>query len=227
MKTNLFAFLAVLFLLSSCTRTESIEEEITETSFFNLKVGNEWAYKTYDRIDFTSDLKFNGRIDSLKIVGEVTLNNKSYSKVRHIKRNVNAPGSSYENPPAYYEYWRVNDKGHLLNLSATNFDQGNSSDEVEEVKHAGRDIDFSHIDKSYYGDVVYKLYPKTNVTVNNQTHEVIPYNGQFTPNSQFPNIIPKIQENNYKAGLGLVKTICHSFEGTYNYEEHLESYSLK
>lgn len=225
MKTNLFAFLGILFLLSSCTRTESIEEEVVaETPFFNLKVGNQWVYKTYDRPDFTSELKFKGETDSLKILSEVSLNGKKYFKVE----NINTRSSNYSpTRTVSYSYWRVNDKGHLVSLSSLFFDQGNSSDAVEYVKHSGSDTDFSYTDKTYYGDVVYKLYPKKNVTVNNQTHEVIPYNGQFTPKSQFPNMIPKVQENDYKAGVGLVKSICHTFDGTYNFEQHLESYTLK
>lgn len=222
MKTNLFAFLAVLFLLCSCTRTESIEEEITETSFFNLKVGNEWVYKTYDRQDFTSGLNFNGKIDTLKIVEEVNLNNKKYAKVRHsYKDNL----SQNEN----YEYWRVNNKGHLVSLSSYYFNQGTSSDNLEIVKHAGKDFDYSYTDPtlSNYGNITYKLYPETSITINNQTYIVSPYNGHFTPNSQNPNLIPKVVENNYKEGIGMIKSICHSVAGTYNFEEHLESYSLK
>lgn len=224
MKTNVFAFLAVLILLSSCTRTESIEDETPETPFFNLKVGNEWVYKTYDRQDFTSELKPNGEVDSVKIVSTVTLNGKNYFKVENINRR---PPNYSPNRTVSYNYWRVNDKGHLVSLSSYHFDQGNSSDAVEYVKHSGNDNDYSYTDNSYYGDIIYKLYPKTNVIINNQTYEVIPYNGQFTPKSQFPNMIPKMQENNYKAGVGLVKSICHTFDGTYNFEQHLESYSMK
>lgn len=224
MKTNALAFLGILILLSSCTRTESIEDETTETPFFNLKVGNEWVYKTYDRKDFTSELKATGEVDSIKIVSTVTLNGKNYFKVENINRR---PPNYSPSRTVSYNYWRLNDKGHLVSLSSYYFDQGNSSDAAEFVKHAGNDNAYSYTDNSQYGDVVYKLYPKTNVTINNQNHDVIPYNGQFTPKSQFPNMIPKVQENNYKEGVGLVKSICHTFDGTYNFEQHLESYSLK
>lgn len=224
MKTNFLTFLMLLLLVSSCTRTESIENDITDAPFFNLKVGNEWVYKTYDRQDFTSEPKPTGEIDSVKIVSIVTLNAKNYFKVENINRQLvnNSPSRTVT-----YNYWRLNDKGHLVSLSSYYFDQGNSSDAVESVKHSGNDKDYSYTDKSYYGDVVYKLYPKTNIIMNSQSYEVVPYNGQFTPKKEFPNMISKMQENNYKAGIGLVKSVCHTFDGTYNFEQHLESYSIK
>lgn len=221
MKTNLFALLAVFFMLTSCSRSEDgINEEATESPFFNLKVGNEWVYKTYDRQDFTSELKFNGKIDTLKIVEEVNLNNKKYAKVRH---------SYKDNSNQNYEYWRVNNKGHLVSLSSYYFNQGTSSDNLEIVKHTGKDFDYSYTDPalSNYGNITYKLYPETSITVNNQSYIVFPYNGHFTPNAQNPNLLPKVVEYNYKKGVGMIKSICHSVAGTYNFEEHLENYSLK
>lgn len=222
MKTNLFALLAVFLVLTSCSRPEDvINEETTETPFFNLKVGNEWVYKTYDRADYNSEFKFSGKIDTLKIISEVTLNNKKYAKVKH---------SYKENPNyIYYEYWRVNDKGHLLRLDSNYFNQGNSSDNLERVKHPGRDLSYTYKDHGFieFGEVFYKLYPETTITINNQIYQVLPYNGQFTPNAQNQNIIPKLVEYNYKEGVGLVKCVCHSVVGTYNYEDRLENYSLK
>ena len=223
MKTNLFAVLAVFLFLTSCSRSEdTIEETIQETPFFNLKVGNEWIYKTYDRQDFTSELKFNGKIDTLKIVEEVSLNNKKYAKVRH----------SYKDNPNQnqnYEYWRLNNKGHLVSLSSYYFNQGTSSDNLEIVKHTGKDFDYSYTDPTFsnYGSITYKLYPDTSISINNQAYTVSPYNGHFIPNAQNSNLISKVIENNYKEGLGLVKSVCHSVAGTYNFEEHLISYSLK
>ncbi|MDP9956504.1 hypothetical protein J2X97_002163 [Epilithonimonas hungarica] len=223
MKTNLMAILALSIFLLSCSRSEdTIEETTQETPFFNLKVGNEWVYKTYDRQDFTSELKFNGKIDTLKIVEEVSLNNKKYAKVRH----------SYKDNPNQnqnYEYWRLNNKGHLVSLSSYHFNQGTSSDNLEIVKHTGKDFDYSYTDLTFsnYGNITYKLYPDTSISINNQAYTVSPYNGHFIPNAQNPHLISKVVENNYKEGLGLVKSVCHSVTGTYNFEEHLISYSLK
>jgi len=223
MKTNFFAILTISFFLVSCSRSEDPIEETTEqTTFFNLKVGNEWVYKTFDRQDFTSELKFNGKIDTLKIVEEVNLNNKKYSKVRHsYKENLNQSQN--------YEYWRVTDKGHLVSLSSYYFNQGTSSDNLEIVKHAGKDFDYSYTDPSLsnYGNITYKLYPQTTITMNSQVYNVSPYNGHFIPNAQNPNLISKVVEYNYKEGLGLVKSVCHSVAGTYNFEENLVSYSLQ
>lgn len=232
MKTNLFALLAALFMLSSCSRSEDdmSEQTNTETPFFNLKVGNEWVYKTYDREDFTSQLKPNGKVDSLKIVESVSLNNKTYAKVRHAERNMNYP-TVPNDQNTYYEYWRVNAKGHLVSLNSYYFNQGDTADSREAVKHAGRDYDYSFKDLSFseYGITIYKLYPQTNITVDGKSYNVSPYNGQFTPNSghNYSDLFAKLVENNYKEGVGLVKSVCHSVRGTYNFEKHLVSYSLK
>jgi len=227
MKTNLFALLALFLLVTSCSRSEDIiNEETTETPFFNLKVGNEWVYKTYDRADFTSELKPNGEVDSVKIVSTATLNGKNYFKVENINRR---PPNYFPTRTVSYNYWRVNEKGHLVSLSSYFFDQGNSSDAVELVKHSGKDYSYTYTDLnlSQYGNMIYKLYPETTITVNNQSYKVSSYNGHFMPNAQNPNLIPKVVENNYKEGIGLVKSVCHSVYGTYNFEQHLESYSMK
>ena len=228
MKTKLFTLLAGLLLLTSCSESQDdiTEQTTTETSFFNLKIGNEWVYKTYDRQDFTSELKPNGEVDSVKIVSTVTLNGKNYFKVENINRR---PPNYSPNRTVSYNYWRVTDKGHLVSLSSYYFDQGNSSDAVELVKHSGKDFSYVYADisLSQYGNIIYKLYPETTITLNNESYKVSPYNGQFTPNAQNPTLIPKVVEYNYKEGIGLVKSVCHSVSGTYNFEQHLESYSLK
>jgi len=222
MKTNLFALVAVFSMLISCSRSEdiAIEQTTEEIPFFNLKVGNEWVYKTYDRQDSTTELKFNGKIDTLKIIQKVTLNNKEYSKVLHSYKYNSNPN---------YEYWRVNNKGHLVLLPSYYFDQGISTDNLEIVKHACTDYNYSYTDSGFnnYGNITYKLYPKTTITMNNQTYNVSPYKGYFVPNAQNPNLLPKVVEFNYKENIGLIKSVCHSVEGTYNFEEHLVSYVLK
>ena len=150
MKTNLFALLAALFMLSSCSRSEDdmSEQTNTETPFFNLKVGNEWVYKTYSRSDYNSDFKFYGKVDSIKIVETVSLNNKTYAKVRHAERNMNYP-TVPNDQNTYYEYWRVNAKGHLVSLNSYYFNHGDTADNREAVQHAGRDYDYSFKDLSF------------------------------------------------------------------------------
>ena len=228
MKKNFFLFLSLLFIIISCTRNDenAVDETTNQTSFFNLKVGNKWVYKTFSRPDFTSEFIFNGKIDSLEIVGEVSLNNKNYSKIKHIQRNINAPNNNTENSE-YYEYWRVNENGHLLKLSSYYFDLGN--DIKAKVVHPGKDNSYAYNDLSFEneGTMIYKLYPKTIITVENQSYEVSPYNGQFTPNVENSGLLPKLTEYNYKENVGLVKSVCHSLYGTSNYEERLVSYDLK
>ncbi|SDE99407.1 hypothetical protein [Epilithonimonas hungarica] len=222
MKTNLMAVLALSIFLLSCSRSEdTIEETTQETPFFNLKVGNEWVYKTYDRQDFTSEFKFNGQIDTVKIISQETLKNKKYYKITHSNRT-----QFYSD---YIEYWRVNNAGHLVYLSSVNFDQGNSSDVNEYIKHPGKDYSLTFPDNGYneYGSLIYKLYPETTLTIDDKSYKVYPFKGQFTPNEQNPDLIPKIVERNYTDGIGLVKHVSHSVRDTYNFEERLVSYNLK
>ena len=228
MKTNLLAVLAVSLFLTSCSRSDdAIEETTQETPFFNLKVGNEWVYKTYNRADYTSEFKFNGEIDSVKIVGEASLNQRTYAKVKHIERNTYYPNNPNGN--SYFEYWRVNEKGYLVSLSSAYFDQGHTSDEYEYIKHAGKDYSLTFHDNGYneYGSLIYKLYPETTLTIDDKSYKVYPFKGQFIPNEQNPDLIPKIVERNYADGIGLVKHVSHSVRGTYNFEERLVSYNLK
>jgi len=220
MKTNFSAILAISFFLLSCSRSEDPIEETTEaTPFFNLNVGNEWVYKTYDRPDFNSDFKFNGQIDTLKIISEETSNNKKYYKITHSNRN------QFSN---YIEYWRVNKNGYLVYLSSIDFDKGNTLDTNEAVKHPGKDYSLIYPDNNYieYGSLIYKLYPETTLTIDNQNYKVYPFKGQFTPNDQNPNLIPKVVERNYSEGIGLVKHVSHSVSGTYNFEDRLVSYKI-
>lgn len=230
MRRQIFLILPLLLFIFSCSRTEenSLKETNDETSFFNLNVGNKWVYKTYERDDYTSELEFTGKIDSIEITSNVNLDNKTYSKVKHILRNDNFPNSPSQNR-TYFEYWRVNESGHLVYLTSAFFDLGESSKET--VKHPGKDYSFSFTETNpgitNYGNLIYKLYPETEIMMDNQSYHVSPYNGQFTPNSQYSGtILPKITENNYKENVGLVKSVCHSIIGTYNFEEHLVSYQF-
>lgn len=227
MKSAFLAISAFLFFTISCSRTDDVtEQQVQETSFFNLKVGNEWVYKTYDRADFNSELTANGEVDSIKIVSQVSLNGKNYYKVENINTQ---PPNHYPNRTVSYSYWRVNEKGHLVSLTSYNFNQGNTSENFEWVKHPGKDASYTYRDPSMdqFGNITYKLYPETTITLNNQSYKVSPYNGQFVPNSQNPNLVPKLIENNFSEGIGLVKSVCHSVSGTYNFEQHLVSCSLK
>ncbi|PZU88190.1 MAG: hypothetical protein DI529_05985 [Chryseobacterium sp.] len=223
MKTKLFAILTVPFFLISCSRSEdTIEETPQETPFFNLKVGNEWIYKTYTRPDYTSEFKFSGKIDTLKIVDEVILNNKNYVRVRHsIKNNQN-----YEN----YEYWRVNEKGHLLSLDQYLFNSGNDSEEY--VKHPGKDFSYSYkqdynLVAGYMGTILYKLYPNETMTVENHNYTVSPYKGIFTPSNLNPVQLSKTVNSDYVENIGLIRYVNHAVTGTSNSEDRLVSYSLK
>lgn len=230
MRRLIFLILPVLFFIFSCSRNEenNLEEPAQDTPFFNLKVGNKWVYKTYERNDLQSELNFTGKIDSVEIVADVALGNKNYSKVKHVIRNTNYPNNSTLNT-TFVEYWRVNESGHLVYLNSYNFDAGDNT--KESVKHPGKDHTYSYtsVDPGilHYGSLIYKLYPETDILVNGQTYHVSPYNGEFTPNSTYSGtILPKTTEINYKENVGLVKSVCHSVVGTYNFEEHLESYSL-
>lgn len=224
MKTNLLAVLAVSLFLTSCSRSDdAIEETTQETPFFNLKVGNEWVYKTYNRADYTSEFKFSGKIDTLKIVDEVILNNKKYAKVRH----------SYKDNPDLnqkYEYWRVNDKGHLLSLNQDFFNLGNDSEEY--VKHPGKDFSYSHkqdynLDAGYMGTIIYKLYSNETITVENHSYTVSPYKGVFTPSNLNPMQLSKTVNSDYIENIGLVRYVNHAVTGTGNSEDRLVSYYLK
>ncbi|MBN8623153.1 MAG: hypothetical protein J0L47_08490 [Flavobacteriales bacterium] len=211
-----FLLVGVLFSVISCQRTD---DSITPPSeqkdnFFNLNVGNKWVYKTYANPDFTdpqSPYTYTGRIDSVSIVGNVTIQGLTFAKERTkiFYSGLNTNGS------VIYHYLRVNSKGHLVSYPAT--DNVQVTETGGTVRHPGKDMSYNYssevIEGILLGHLFYKLAADKNILLDDVQYSVSPYEGKFTPLSTQTNLLPKTQEVSYKSGLGKVKDVCHAIYG--------------
>ena len=72
-----FLFVAISFL--SCSEDDNTTS--AEESFFNLNVGNKWVYKKYENSNFNpTEFTFNGVVDTIKIIDEVTISGLTFAK---------------------------------------------------------------------------------------------------------------------------------------------------
>lgn len=229
MKLKLFSALAIASLgIIACQSNEDDTSVVeSNTEFFNLKVGNEWVYKTYDRTDYTSDFKFNGTIDSLKVESMVTVNNLTYSKIR-LKTN-----HTTGNPTIGYIYRRVNSKGYLVSISSYYINNNMTSQVTEaneNVLHPGNDSAYKSTEPFLpYGVISSKVEAEKMQQVEGHSFSVKPYNATLVPSAEYSNLNnldKKITENEYALGVGKVRSYCHAIESSYNFEERLTSYKL-
>lgn len=223
-KILLLAFSVVM--LSCRSSEESVPQQEETEDFFNLKVGNQWVYKTYENNDFTnpqSPTYFTGRVDSVSIVGNVEIQGFTFAKQR---TKIIYP-NSYINNSVTFRYLRVNSKGHLVSYPDT--DNIVVTETGGHVMHPGKDFDYTFnnpvIDgqPDPIGNIFYQLDDETTVTVEGNNYTVLPYKGDFTPTVTMPGLIKKTQDISYKKGLGLVKEICHTVFGTKYLETRLVS----
>ena len=215
-KISIF-FLSICFV--ACTNDDNSAQP--DEAFFNLNVGNQWVYKKYD-FDFDTPgvYTFSGIIDNVEVVDIVNLNGISFSKIKHTKTSENNP-SQY----IYYEYLRVNDKGHLIGISENDISNiENINENSGNVYHPGIDFDYQKNFNQSYGSMTYSVSPATTITVENNSYNTVLYKGVFTPISE--GLPSKTTEDHYQKQIGLVKRICHTVSTNYSWEERLVSYTI-
>ena len=119
----IYVLILAIILLISCEKeddtpsTESPKEPIPYT-YTPMKIGNYWIYQHYkvDTNDIETELT---KRDSICVVGDTIINNKTYNILERIR-------ISNINPSKYYSYYRdstgylINDRGTIL-FSETNF----------------------------------------------------------------------------------------------------------
>ena len=220
--------ITVLLAVVSCRTEETQTLDLAEDPFFNLNVGNQWVYKTYNNPDFTnpqSVATFTGRVDSVSIVSTTNIQGFTVAKER---TKTHFPNSNL-NGNVSYRYLRVNTKGHLVSYPAS----GNIgiSETGGHVLHPGMDINYIYNNPIFdlgpgspiIGNVLYQLQNEANIIVEGTSYTVFPYKGVFTPISTTTGLLPKTQDISYKKGLGLVKEICHAVYGLDYLETRLVS----
>ena len=219
--------ITVLLAAVSCRTEETQTLDIAEDPFFNLNVGNQWVYKTYNNPDFTnpqSVATFTGRVDSVSIVSTTNIQGFKLAKQR---TKILFPNSNLHGK-VIYRYLRVNTKGHLVSYPVS--DNLEITETGGHVLHPGNDFNYTYNNpildgpgSPVVGNVLYQLQSETNITVEGTNYTVLPYKGVFTPLSTTNGLLPKTQDISYKKGLGLVKEICHAVYGLDYLETRLVS----
>lgn len=225
---KLLAIIAVLMMVISCNDDSTHqEEEQTETGFFSpdvLKEGNKWVYWHYEIDDFfeaPDEIIYTGEIDSVEVMGYGEYNGISYSIVK--TRKFNSDGLLFEET---FSNQRITPSTHWVYFSSQNSYPENEEDGF--VKHPGEDWDYFWIETEYaleYGEVEYRLREPTTVNIDGVMYDVLPYNGVFTPNENYPDMVSKTIEYNYNKDVGLVNFVCHSVHGTYAFGTRLKSFT--
>lgn len=218
---NLITKIGVFFIafhLISCSSDENNVPE--DQSFFDLRVGNSWTYKRYYfEYNNPETYTFSGITDEVEIVENVVLNGINFSKVRHIQTSENS--SDY----VYFDYLRVNERGHLIAISEaalTNIESINEDSGT--VYHPGNDTEYQNTVQTAYGSIHYHSAPETSMTVENNSYRVIPYLGLYSPfQEESPS---KTTEDNYQEKIGLVKRVCHEVISNHSWEDRLVSYRI-
>ncbi|GEP51414.1 hypothetical protein FNO01nite_20860 [Flavobacterium noncentrifugens] len=222
MKPKIFG-IAILFAFStSVTSCNDNDDEVqiqeAATPFFNLKTGNKWVYKKYQNSESEPTVfTFSGITDNVEIVGEIVVNGLTFSKVHHTHRSIPQE--------AEYEYWRVNNLGHLIVLNIEEISQ-DVTEEMGATFHPGTDIAYqSTITKDFF-TIYYHVTPEINLIVEGKNYTVLPYKGDITPAGSPTGTVTKTVEYNFQKGIGLVKGVGHVVTGNYSWEDRLVSYDL-
>ena len=212
----LFTFAAVV---TSCNENDDVvQTPETPTAFFNLKVGNKWVYKKYQNSENEPAVfTFSGITDNVEVVGEVKVNGLIFSKVHHSHGNYSEPSG--------YEYWRVNNRGHLIIFRTEEIEE-DVTEEMGETLHPGSDSSYQFTVTREFGTIYYHVTPEINITVEGKNYSVYPFKGDFIPALSQTGMVTKTVEYNYQKGIGLVKGVGHTAAGNYSWEDRLVSYDL-
>jgi hypothetical protein len=235
-------FICVIVL--SCTADEKLvnNEPLpnsnveTKQPFFNLNVGSKWVYKKYETNHLNpNESVFSGIVDTVKIVSIENIQGFKFAKKLSKKVNINYGNVISEK----YSYLRVNNLGHLVQISYVDENSPALTETSGLVLHPGFDKNFTYNQEylpyfSYEtntyeltGNILYSVFDSLNIDVEGKNYLVSPFNGVFTPSANRPELVSKTIENDYAQGIGLVKLVCHWLQSNSFYEERLVWYDLK
>ena len=152
---KIVTLMTLVIALSSCSNDDDKNKE----EFFNLKVGNEWVYKSYT-INGNQE-KYSGRTDTVKVVGIENIDGKEYFKLTGSDGLLDGEA-----------LLRIDESGHLINSLGRVLHPGTDSS-FTETRPANSNYDF--------GTTTFTLKDKTTMAVEGENYEVSPYSGYFTP----------------------------------------------
>ena len=94
---QIFYVCVFAFLLSSCSSSDSDNNQDPESNFYALTVGNEWTYKNYKYNQNTQNYDATGVVDVISIVNTEEINGNTYFKFRRFTTG-NEEGITFCNP---------------------------------------------------------------------------------------------------------------------------------
>lgn len=213
MNYNVFKLIPILLfsgMMISCNNDDDSSEQMVETEFFPLSVGNYWVYKMYDTPNpETDELLFASIIDTVKIKGTTLVDDIQYfvKETKRYNSNILEEEST--------ELIRVNESGHLVA-------------EGGKVLHPGNDIAYT-VSQEWMDFVLeYKLEQEFTWNFEGSTYAVMPYVGK--PQNEdivnHPYLEGKKVIYGYQEGIGEVYMSCPAVFGTYLYEMRLVDFHL-
>lgn len=217
--TVLLLFVCTLFY--SCSNNDDNDGQTQSSEFFNLNVGNKWVYKRYDYYADSNQFAFSGIVDTVKIVEMVNYQGFTFAKRSSQKVNV----SNGIVQAITYSYLRVNTLGHLVSIDDI-YNYGTLNETSGITLHPGKDYDFVYSQVFDFGTLDFQVYNLTNITVEGNNYSVLPYNGVFTPNPSYPDLVSKFIQINYEENTGLVISDTHGLASNDKWEDRLVSYEL-
>lgn len=212
-----FVVSALGLLFGACSSDDNSSQ--TE-AFFNLNVGNKWAYKKYDSTVSPAVYAYTGIIDTVTVTGIQEIEGIPFSVLEHKTHNENNPGQG----TTFYEYLRVDGNGHLVGISAPTPDSPDLDADSAGVLHPGMDSGYENTVTSQFGTIAYDVFSQQALSVEGNSYSVIPYRGFFT--NVDPEMPGKTIEFDYEAQTGRVLSRCHAVASPYSWEERLVWYQL-
>lgn len=194
---KLLLFVAAFPLFVSC----SDDDNTVGTSFFNLAEGNMWVYRRYHSDAQGQNPTPSNQTDTIRIIGQEVIDGQSYYKLTHSN-------------DIQTDYRRIDGQGHLVSEEGV-------------VWHPGTDAQYTYtMPILSLGSSVYQLQSQYTVEFDDETYNVAPYVGYFTPSegSSPPEGVGEIRA--YQHGIGMVFRRCRYVYSQVYYEDRLEYYEL-
>lgn len=202
----------ISLLLFSCSNSELNMEETENDSFYGLKVGNSWVYKSYKYNTETKGYDYTGIVDSVSVESKESISGVDYYKVK-VLTSGNKNSEPMCNPNGVrYEFLRESN-GSLIKKDGT-------------IKFTNNNFEERFIEETSVGNVYEILNrKKVNIQVNAGEFNCF-YSDRYVTLSN-GNKSKGVQNYYYSEGYGLVYDTC-----TYLVTEHpiiirkLDSYKI-
>jgi hypothetical protein len=204
-----FFIIASTLLLTSCSKSDDPGnlQEVQETSFYALKVGNSWSYNYF--INNNGVLENTGVQEEVEIIADTLIDNETYFMVQ-----ITTAGSCGVCEHDEIVMRKVKDSlGYLVRLEGIIlFSNDNTNDYLIRQNPWGDMYGVLSADP-----VSVEVEAGVFTALHNQVYAIDPNTGDIYPGKD---------DNYYADGIGLVKRNFHGLSGGLLYERRLMSYDV-